>query len=418
MGKAVIKPFQVKIIHEGNYDRLYITHPNFAGRIKKRIGKDSTEESENIKFHLKYELENHFATNDLTKESATNFIENYVSLRIKFNASIFDYFDDYIEIKKKAINKRTKSRLVKPTITSYESAKSYFEKFLIKNRLPAHPSAINREVLDNFYNYIDGAHNYRVKLHRRIKAFITFLDGKRGIQIDPSYKLSVFTEEYDNQDPEEDDIALTTKDVKKLIDLRKRLNSGEAELEMYEPNRKISENLQKLQFKMKKENLIRCLDCFLFMVSTGQYHSDIKKSTVNLSREGSVMHLRYRRAKNSTLCKAIPVRNFGVFIGQELIDQYNIKNGTNFPLNLSLTHFNLHLERISELSELGFKLNNKMARKTFASILYYDYKMPIHLLQILLGHKNVSNTAHYLRISDENLAAEVDKIMFRASSCE
>ena len=418
MDKGIIRPFQIKIVHEGDYNRLYITHPNFKGRIKKHIGKNSSEDADKILYHLKYELESHFAKSDLTMDAVTNFIDNYVALRVKFNASIFDYFDDFIESKKKTFNKRTKGKLVKSTVTSYISAKNYFEKFLIKKRIAPHPSSINRQVLDDFYVYIEGGHNYRVKLHCRIKAFITFLGSIKGIQIDPSYKLSVFTEEYDNQDPEDDDIALTTNEVKKLIDLRKRLLSGETDLTMYERNTKISENLQKLQFKIKKENLVRCLDCFLFMISTGQYYSDIVKSAINLSREGSNLHLRYRRAKNGTLCKAIPVKNFGEFIGKEIIDQYKIKNGTNFPLNLSLNHFNIHLKLISELAELDFKINNKMARKTFASILYYNYKLPIHLLQILLGHKDVRHTAHYLRISDDNLAMEVDKIMVGISSSD
>ena len=72
---------------------------------------------------------------------------------------------------------------------------------------------------------------------------------------------------------------------------------------------------------MKKENIIRCLDCFLFLISTGQYHSDIMKSKIYMPKNGSVTHLRYRRAKNGSLCRAIPIRNDGVFIGKELIEK-------------------------------------------------------------------------------------------------
>ena len=55
-----------------------------------------------------------------------------------------------------------------------------------------------------------------------------------------------------------------------------------------------------------------------------------------------------------------------------------------------------------------------MARKTFASLLYFhkEHPMPIHLLQIMLGHMNVKNTAHYLRINDDDIAKEIDSIMF------
>ena len=124
--------------------------------------------------------------------------------------------------------------------------------------------------------------------------------------------------------------------------------------------------------------------------------------------------MRYRRAKNGSLCKAIPIRDDDIFIGKELIEQYNIKSGTNFPLELSNTHLCLHLGRISELAGFDFKLNSKMARKTFASLLYFykEHPMPIHLLQIMPGHMNVKNTAHFLRINDDYMAREIDKIMF------
>jgi integrase len=416
MGQITIKTFHVNILKEGDYFRLYITCPtSFKGRIKKRVGNDNPDELEQITFHLKYELENYFSTNDISKEKVAAFVDNFVSLKVKFNASIFDYFPEFIESKKKTINRNTKNRLVKPTLTSYESAKKFFEGYLKKKRIAPHPAMINKEILDNFYYYIDGGHNYKVKLHRRIKAFITFLDGKKGMGIDPSYKSSHFTEQYDNQDPAEDDIALTRTDILKLLDLRERIRQKKIEFPIYARNNKIPESVQKWQFEIKKENLTQCLDCFLFMVSTGQYYSDIKKAKLLYSINGNVLHLRYRRAKNGSLCRSIPVKNDELFIGKAIIEQYKIKEGSNFPIKLSLTHFNKHLERISELAGLDFKLNNKKARKTFASILYFERSMPIHLLQFLLGHKDVKSTNHYLRITDRNLEDEVDRIMFTDS---
>ena len=228
---------------------------------------------------------------------------------------------------------------------------------------------ISNKVLDNFYYFVPGNHNYKVKLHGKIKAFLKFVDGRQEISVDPTFKDSVFTEEYDNQDPEEDDIALTEQEVQKLIELRKNLYDGTIDIMKAPISDKLPLDLQEKQFRMKKGNLVRSLDCFLFMISTGQYHSDIMKSIINFSNNSSVFHLRYRRAKNGSLCKAIPIRDDDQFIGKKLIEQYKIKSGSNFPLKLSNTHFNIHLSRISELAEFEFKLNNKMARKTFASLL-------------------------------------------------
>ncbi|HDJ33233.1 MAG TPA: hypothetical protein ENF21_03935 [Bacteroidetes bacterium] len=123
---------------------------------------------------------------------------------------------------------------------------------------------------------------------------------------------------------------------------------------------------------------------------------------------------KYRRTKNGSLCKSIPIESEGIFIGDQTIKEYKLSTGKNFLLNFLLTHFNKHPERISELAGIDFKLNNKMARKTFASILCFDRKLPVHLLQILLGHQNVKHTLHYLRIDDVDHASQVKQYMFPA----
>ena len=270
---------------------------------------------------------------------------------------------------------------------------------------------MSETVLNNYYNFIKGGHNYKVKLHTKVKGFIKYLETVKQLPTDPSYKLSVFTEEYDNQCPEDDDIAIPEEDVKKLIALREKFRCGELQLETNVMSNKIPMELQQRQFNMKVGNLIKCLDCFLLMISAGMYHADIMKSQLHFSTHSNTLNAKYRRAKNGSLCRAIPIQNDGIFIGKEIIEQYKIKSGSNFPLNLSLTHFGKHLDRISDLAELPYKLNNKMARKTFASVLYFNKHLPLHFLQILLGHTDVKDTKHYLRISDDDIAVEVIKWM-------
>jgi hypothetical protein len=412
MEREKSQSFQVTVIREGNYDRLYVNHPSLRQRIRKRIGRDISGNSENIKFRLNHGLDSHFVDNAITPKSVGDFIEDFISFRLKVEGTIFVHFNDFIEWKNTTVNKNTKNRLVKSTITSYGSARRLFEEYLTKKGKPPYPSVINLETLNNFYYAVKGQHNYKVKLHRRIKAYITYLEEKKGFQFDPSYKSSTFVEQYDNQDPEENDIALTATDVQKLIMLRKKLSSGDIDIPMYSVNSRISVNIQRQQYNLKVGNLMRCLDCFLFMISTGMYHADVMKTKITLTKNGDLLHLKYRRAKNGSLCKAIPIKNDEVFIAKEIMNQYKIRSGMNFPLNLSNTHFNKHLELISDLAGLGFKLNNRQARKSFASILYFERQMPVHLLQIMLGHKNVSNTQHYLRIDDENLAREINRIMY------
>lgn len=223
MKKFNISPFNVNLLHEGNYYRLYIIHPFLKGRFKKRIGNGKPEDLEKIQFHLKYELENHFETNEITREAVDAFLNNFISLQVKHTASIFMYFEEFIQSKSDTTNKKTKKRLAKSTLTAYYKSKEYFEAYLATKKVSAHPTMINKKVLDDFYYFVPGNHNYKVKLHGKIKAFLKFVNKRQGISVDPTFMDSVFTEEYDNQDPEEDDIALSPSQVHKLIELRKKL---------------------------------------------------------------------------------------------------------------------------------------------------------------------------------------------------
>ena len=106
------------------------------------------------------------------------------------------------------------------------------------------PSQITESVLNDFYTHIPGKHNYKVKLHTKLKGFIKYLDEARRLPVDPSYKLSSFTEEYDNQCPEDDDIALPVDAVLKLFELRKKLQTGEVQIQKFAKSDKISVGLQ------------------------------------------------------------------------------------------------------------------------------------------------------------------------------
>ena len=188
-----------------------------------------------------------------------------------------------------------------------------------------HPSMMNKNTLNDFYLYLDGSPNYRVKMHRKIKEFLKYLHDS-DLPVHPSYKKSVFTEEYDNQADNENDRALTIEEVQKLLDLRKKFKEGHVEFAPYKSYPKLCKQLQDWQKATKIENTKRSLDCFLFMICTGQYHSNIIKSTLTIRKDGTITHLSYRRAKNRSLCKGIPVVDNEVFIKNEIIQEYGIRS--------------------------------------------------------------------------------------------
>jgi len=244
MGQIGNKPFDVKLIKDNQYYRLHATHPNFTGRIRKRMGDRAFSDLENIAFSIKYEIGRHFLNVEINKSDVEAFIDNYVAMNVKCTASIFDYNNEFLDSKIGRVNKKTKSRLTKSTVSGYRTALKYFEEFLMKKRIAPHPSQITERVLNDYYSYINGTHNYKVKLHTKLKGFIKFLENNKQLPVDPSYKLSVFPEEYDNQSPEDDDRALSEEDITKLFNLRKKFQNGDIQLKPYVKSEKIPIELQ------------------------------------------------------------------------------------------------------------------------------------------------------------------------------
>lgn len=231
-----------------------------------------------------------------------------------------------------------------------------------------------------------------------------------GFPVHSSFELSVFNEKYDNQNPKQNDIALSSNQLNKLLELRKQLQSGEVNLKEYKVCKTISEGLQNYQRNTKYKNLILSLDCFLFMVATGQYHADIAKSRLTISRtKDNIKYRSYRRAKNNSKCKGIPIVDHGVFIGETLINHYNIEDEENLPYPLTLNTLNKHLKELSLLAGLDVAITTKMGRKSFASRLYYNHNLHIKNIQVLLGHESIHDTYNYLRIEDDSIAKAIYK---------
>ena len=248
---------------ERGYVKYYFTSPHFTGRLKKHVGKGTPEDFNDFKVKLLSDLRIYFAREELTKDSLSAFVDDTVK-KLKFGHSIFDYAPEFIEEKRKTVNKYTKKRLSNSTINSYSRAIELFKRMLIEKRIKPIPELINRQFLDEFmsvrkrYNY-----NYMVKLHTRLKSFIKYLE-YRNLPIDKSYHYSNFSEEYDNQEPGDDDRALSVEEVNKLIRLREKFRNDLVRLPEYKTAKTLSKELQSKQRNTKLNNIRRVLDCFLY----------------------------------------------------------------------------------------------------------------------------------------------------------
>lgn len=407
MKKLDIKKFKIKALVENGFVKFYITHANYKGRIKKHIGKGTLDDYDIYLIEIRKDIEQYFNGRPVTFDATQNYVNDYVE-RMKHVNSIFNYSDEFIALKRKTFNRKTNKYLSRSSITCYIRSIDYFKKFLLSNRLSELPEVINDKVLnDFFYSLLPHSHNYCVRTHSHAKGFITFLHDEKRLTIDISYLKSNFSEQYDNQETDEDDRSLTICEMNKLNLLRDEFNVGNYRLKAYKKAKTIPDKLQLMQRATKVANLKRTLDCFLFMCSTGMYVSDVNKIHFSIKNTSNHRYITYRRAKNDSYCKGIPLIDYGCFLGKTLVEEYKIKSGSNFPLNLSLNQFDKNLKIISELAGLDFMLTSKMARKTFASIYYFDYKINISSIQLMLGHKDQKHTLHYLRIADDDFAGRI-----------
>ncbi|BBE17478.1 tyrosine type site-specific recombinase [Aquipluma nitroreducens] len=401
--------FKIRKREENGFVKFEITHNNFRGRVRKHIGKGLSSEYDIYLNDFSNDIERYFEGKEVTFDATQIYANDYVE-RAKQKGSIFTYSDEFITLKRNTFNKRTRCYLSSSSINSYIKSIKNFKQFLTSKQLSELPEVLNDSVLNDYYNYLHPlSHNYRVKMHFRIKEFITYLMSEKRLAIDISYLKSNFSEQYDNQETDDDDRALTVEDMIKLNSLRNEFNKGIFRLKAYEKSKTIPANLQIKQRSTKESNLKRTLDCFLFMCSTGMYVSDVKKIQLVLKSTRNGEYIQYRRAKNNTYCKGIPIIDNDCFVGKTLLKAYNIKSGSNFPLNLSLNQFDKNLKIISELAGLNINLTSKMGRKTFASIYYFTHRININDIQVMLGHKEIKHTMHYLRIEDDDFATRIQE---------
>jgi hypothetical protein len=295
------------------------------------LGKGLMGDYEPILARVKYELENTFAESEnISFQETKKVVDTFIGMFLKKDASIFEYSEQFIQMKRTTFNKYTRRNLSSSAINSYHKAFYFFKEYLESGKIGSHPSMMNDNVLNGFYLYIDKGHNYRVKMHRKVKEFLKYLH-EEGKPVHPSYRKSKFAEEYDNQDYEENDRALTVTEIQNLIEFRRKLKNEEVKLPEYKEHPKLKKELQNWQKETREKTIIRSLDCYLFMIGTGQYHYDIMKSKLSINSMNDTRFLSYRRAKNGSLCRSIPILNNEVFITEELINDYNIRSNTNFP---------------------------------------------------------------------------------------
>ena len=141
--------------------------------------------------------------------------------------------------------------------------------------------------------------------------------------------------------------------------------------------------------------------CFLFQCYTGLSYSDLRLFNMSQVKEvNGKMRLRGLRAKtnemyNVTLIKAA----------------VNILEECDYNLPVQDMHFyNRNLQAIQFRAGIQTRITSHVGRHTFATTIALKNKMPLEVLQKVLGHKSIRTTQIYAKVLQESVDEEFDRL--------
>ena len=92
-----------------------------------------------------------------------------------------------------------------------------------------------------------------------------------------------------------------------------------------------------------------------------------------------------------------------------LIEKYKgtAKDGLLFPM-LTKESMNIHLKKIAKRCGIDRCISYHLARHTFATQVCLSQGVPIETVSRAMGHKNISTTQRYAKITHEKVDRDVD----------
>lgn len=166
------------------------------------------------------------------------------------------------------------------------------------------------------------------------------------------------------------------------------------------------EELDKLMnttFDTPNRNFTR--DMFLFSVFTGICYCDMRnltKRNVTRDNEGNLW-IETRRQKTGT-----PENVRLLDIAVRIIRKYRgmAPDGKLFPM-LTKESMNIHLKKMAGQCGIDRNLSFHMARHSFASQICLTQGVPIETVSKAMGHKNISTTQRYAKVTNEKVDRDV-----------
>lgn len=146
-------------------------------------------------------------------------------------------------------------------------------------------------------------------------------------------------------------------------------------------------------------------DMFLFSVFTGFCYCDICNLTESNIKKDSNGNLWIETTRQKT---GTPENVLLLDVAVQLIEKYRgtASNGKLFPMLLN-TSINPHLKIMAKQCGINRRLTFHMARHTFASQICLSGGVPIETVSKAMGHKNISTTQRYAKVTNEKIDRDV-----------
>ncbi len=162
------------------------------------------------------------------------------------------------------------------------------------------------------------------------------------------------------------------------------------------------EDLEKIKsLELTEKALINARICFLFQCYTSLSYSDMMKFDFNSVRmvDGK-MRLRSLRVKTNEMYN-ITLMNAAVGLLEEC--------GFVLPVQ-ELHYYNRNLQAIQYRAGIATHLTSHVGRHTFATSIALKNKVPIEVLQKIMGHESIRTTQVYAKVLQESVDAEFDRL--------
>lgn len=161
------------------------------------------------------------------------------------------------------------------------------------------------------------------------------------------------------------------------------------------------EELKTLENKSFASNrLSKVRDCFVLCCYTGLAYNEMSNlKTKHIQTDSGIKWIVIKRTKTQKILE-IPL----LAKAEAIISCYTNEEGLQLPI-VSNQRFNSYLKEISAIVGIDKRLTHHVARKTFATTVLLENKIPIEIVSHVLGHSNVKVTQdHYGKILSGNVA--------------